>query len=375
MKNKLSHKIIALLMLALAAASCANKFEPDPLPVGQTLVQVADANASFDILTAALTKTGLANSLGNPNSGTFTVFAPTDDAFITYWNSIRGAGHTEQNVLDTIANLKPTGVSNPTLTVLAGILNYHIVSSRITSADITGKAVFATLQGARLTISKLGSNVLLNANNAGNGAGNGASVTSVDASAINGVIHGVDKVLVPVSVASIGTTLGIAVSYATNPPTVTGGTTAGNNYDILSAAIRKAALAPILLPNQNPLPDFTVFAPTDAAFISFLNVTSEAEALTAINALSATTTPTLAQVADILKYHVVVGRVVSTDLSASQQVQTLLTGKAFTISSLGPPITIADLNGASADATISSGNILTNAGVVHGINAVLNPNP
>jgi uncharacterized surface protein with fasciclin (FAS1) repeats len=375
MKKKISVYFIALIAAAFGVVSCADKFEETPLPTGQTIVQVAAANNNFNILAAALTKTGLASSLNNPNSGTFTVFAPTDAAFINYWNSVRGAGHTEQNVLDTIANLKPTAVSNPTIAALAGVLNYHIVSSKIASSQITGKAVFATLQGARLTISKQGSNVILNANNAGAGAGNGANVTAVDVNALNGVIHSIDKVLIPVSVASIGNTLGFAVSYTTNPPTVTGGTTAGNNYDVLSAAIRKTGLAQVLLPNSNPLPDFTVFAPNDAAFISFLGVADEAAALAVINGLSTTSTPTLAQVTDILKYHVVTGRVVSTDLSLSQQVATLLTGKAFTVSSLGPPVTLSDLNGTSADASVVNGNILTNAGVVHGINAVLNPNP
>lgn len=375
MKNKFIKDLAVGVALSFAIFSCADKFEETPLPTGQTLVEVAVANDNFDILAAALTKTGLVTSLNNPNSGTFTVFAPTDAAFINYWNSIRGAGHTEQNVLDTIANLKPTAVSNPTIAALAGVLNYHIVSSKIPSSDITGKAVFATLQGARLTISKQGSNVILNANNAGAGAGNGANVTAVDVNALNGVIHSIDKVLIPVSVASIGNTLGFAVSYTTNPPTVTGSSTSGNNYDILSAAIRKTGLAPTLLPNRNPLPDFTVFAPNDAAFVTFLGVADEAAAIAVINALSTTSSPTLAQVTDILKYHVVSGRVVSTDLTASLSVTTLLTGKNFTISALGPPVTLTDLNAASADATVVNANILTNAGVVHGIGAVLNPNP
>ncbi|MBN8652859.1 MAG: fasciclin domain-containing protein [Cytophagales bacterium] len=378
MKNKFIKDLAVGVALSLAIFSCADKFEETPLPTGQTLVEVAVANDNFDILAAALTKTGLVTSLNNPNSGTFTVFAPTDAAFINYWNSIRGAGHTEQNVLDTIANLKPTGVSNPTIAALAGVLNYHIVSSKIPSSEITGKAVFATLQGARLTISKQGSNVILNANNAGAGAGNGANVTVVDVNALNGVIHSIDKVLIPVSVATIGNTLGFAVSYTTNPPTVTAGTTAGNNYDILSAAIRKTGLAPTLLPNRSPLPDFTVFAPNDAAFVDYLNaidpsITTEGQALTAINALTELTNPKLSEVTEILKYHVVAGRVVSTDLTASLSVTTLLTGKNFTISTLGPPVTLTDA--ASADATVVNANILTNAGVVHGIGAVLNPNP
>lgn len=375
MKNIYIKNIVVGMTLIVAIVSCADKFEEIPPPTGQTIVEIAVANDNFDILAAALTKTGLATSLNNPNSGSFTVFAPTDAAFITYWNSIRGAGHTEQNVLDTIANLKPSAVSNPTIAALAGVLNYHIVSSKITSDQITGKAVFATLQGARLTISKQGANVILNANNPGAAAGNGGNVTAVDVTAVNGVIHAIDKVLIPVSVGSIGTTLGFSVSYATNPPTVTGGTTAGNNYDILSAAIRKAGLAPVLLPNVTPLPDFTVFAPNDAAFVSFLGVANEAAAIITINGLTESTTPKLSEVADILKYHVVSGRVLSTDLSSGQQVTNLLTGKVFTIASLGPPVEVSDLNAASANATISSANILTNAGVVHGISAVLNPNP
>ncbi|MFM8740950.1 MAG: fasciclin domain-containing protein, partial [Cytophagales bacterium] len=149
-----------------------------------------------------------------------------------------------------------------------------------------------------------------------------------------------------------------------------------NNYNLLSAAIARAELAPVIRPIATPFPDFTIFAPTDAVFQTFLAtlpntgtpVTSEATARDFINTLS----PTV--LADILKYHVVPGRILSTDLSNGQVVTTALAGGTFTVDIAGSVITLKDNNTGVADPTVTSANILTNAGVLHQINGVLRSN-
>jgi uncharacterized surface protein with fasciclin (FAS1) repeats len=367
----LNYKLVIFSAFVALTTACTDDFKSPATPTGQTIAQVATANDSFDILVAAATKTGLAASLNNNNAGEFTVFAPTDDAFVTYFRSLSAAyaAYSESDVLALIETLAPSNTI-PTLGTLTGVLNYHIKISKVESTDISGGQVFVMQNGSRLSLSKVGSDFLLNANT----GSAGSQITLADVKASNGIIHAINKVMISPTTASIGVTLGFSVSYSTNPPGVSGGATAGNNYDVLSAAIRKTGLAPALLPNVTPLPDFTVFAPTDAAFVTFLGVADEAAALTLINGLTASTNPSLSDVTNILKYHVVSGRILSTDLAASQSVTTLLTGKNFTIESLGPPVIIRDINTTSANATISSANILTNAGIVHGIGTVLNPN-
>jgi uncharacterized surface protein with fasciclin (FAS1) repeats len=142
----------------------------------------------------------------------------------------------------------------------------------------------------------------------------------------------------------------------------------GTNYNLLSMAIARAELATVIIPIAQPFPDFTVFAPNDAAFLSYLGVADETAARTAINGL------TPSALADIIKYHVVAGRVLSSDLSNGQVVTTLLTGGTFTVNISGSVITLVDKNANSADATVENANNLTNAGVLHQINAVLRSN-
>jgi uncharacterized surface protein with fasciclin (FAS1) repeats len=297
--------------------------------------------------------------------------------------------------------LSPSSV--PNIATLAGVLNYHTISSTITSDKLAGGA-FATVQGARISTSNQGGTFRINANNPGlTSSGNGATVVNsiaLDIAASNGVIHAIDRVLIPVANANIWITslLNFAVNYGVSPPAVTvygtvlrrvapvaPSTTpgpinltdaaalapvdaSGTNYNLLSMAIARAEMATVIIPIAAPFPDFTVFAPNDAAFVSFLGVADEAAARTAINNL------TPAALADIVRYHVVPGRVLSTDLSNSQSVTTALTGGAFTVNIAGSVITLTDKNAASGDATVQNANILTNAGVLHQINGVLRSN-
>jgi uncharacterized surface protein with fasciclin (FAS1) repeats len=409
MKINTKNHLCLTFVLIMLMTGCVEEFKQVPAPTGSTIAQIANGNTDFNILTAALTKTGLATTLGNNNSGSFTVFAPTDEAFVTYFQSVSipSATADEIAILGWInSTLSPT--TTPSISTLAGILAYHVISSEIPSSKVTGAQSFVTIGGtARLSVSKVGADVVLNANRAGNAAANGAQSLTLDIDASNGVIHSINKVLIPVSVANIwaGTSPatgaavnypGFTVNYAVSPPAISvfgtvmprkpapdgtinvANAAVGtvNDYNLLSAAIARAELAPTIITIATPFPDFTLFAPTDAAFQSFLAtlpnsgtpVTSEATARDFINTLSPTA------LADILKYHVVSGRVVSTDLSNGQVVTTALAGGTFTVNIAGSTITLADKNTGIADPTVTSANNLTNAGVLHQINGVLRSN-
>jgi uncharacterized surface protein with fasciclin (FAS1) repeats len=131
-------------------------------------------------LVAAVKAAGLVDTLKSP--GPFTVFAPTNSAF-----SMLPAG-----TVDTL--LKPENKGT-----LTQVLTYHVVPGRIDAAALSqqiqaggGKAMLKTASGGTLTATMRGNNVLIM-----DAKGNGAVVTTADVYQSNGVIHVVDKVLLP----------------------------------------------------------------------------------------------------------------------------------------------------------------------------------
>jgi uncharacterized surface protein with fasciclin (FAS1) repeats len=131
-----------------------------------TIVEVAAGADDFSTLVAAVEAAGLAETLSG--DGPFTVFAPTNEAF-----DALPAG-----VLDAL--LLPENEA-----VLVKILTYHVVPGAVTSDQVTDGDV-ATVEGQTVTLSTA------------NGVQvNGATVVAADIEASNGVIHGIDAVLIP----------------------------------------------------------------------------------------------------------------------------------------------------------------------------------
>lgn len=157
---------IALLIPATAAPAIAGGMYKS---ASNTVVDVAVSNPEFSTLVTALKAADLVDALKGP--GQFTVFAPTNAAFAAL----------PAGALDDV--LKPENKAK-----LQAILKYHVIPARIESAAIAGKKLTspATLQGASLAIDATrGVNVA------------GANVVTADVRAANGVIHVIDKVLLP----------------------------------------------------------------------------------------------------------------------------------------------------------------------------------
>ena len=269
---------------------------------------------------------------------------------------------------------------------MAPIINYHLVSSKLTSTSISGNQVFATLNGARLSISKTPTATLLNANS----STNGATVASFDVLASNGVAHSIDRVMAAVSTATVFTSMTMTISYATNPPTIVSPATdvTTTDFDLLANLIRYTGQTPIILPNTTPLPDFTIFQANDGIMTTALN-NMFASAMTEMQwgaylvALTpaTTTTPTLDQLTTLVKYQVVPGRFLTTDFTNLQVLKSLLTSPTIAVGvnpvppAIGPyTYTLTDANTGVADPIITAGNILTNSGILHTVNGVLRPN-
>ena len=128
---------------------------------------VAIASESAKTLAAAVKAGGLAQTL--QGAGPFTVFAPTDIAF-----------EAIQKDVDTL--LKPENKEK-----LASILTYHVVSGETMAADLKDGQELTTVQGGKLKVAIKGDKVMIGE----------AHVTMADVAASNGVVHVIDKVLMP----------------------------------------------------------------------------------------------------------------------------------------------------------------------------------
>jgi transforming growth factor-beta-induced protein len=132
------------------------------------IVQVAVAAGSFNTLAAALTQANLVDTLTGP--GPFTVFAPTDAAFAALLTALDA---TAEQLLARED--------------LSAILTYHVASGKVMSGDLSDGMAVTTVQGSTLTVGISGGTVTIG----------DATVTAADIVASNGVIHVIDKVLLP----------------------------------------------------------------------------------------------------------------------------------------------------------------------------------
>jgi uncharacterized surface protein with fasciclin (FAS1) repeats len=132
------------------------------------IVDTAVGAGQFKTLAAAVTTAGLVETLKGP--GPFTVFAPTDDAFAKL-----PAGTVEML-------LKPENKDK-----LVAVLTYHVVPGKVMAADVVKLKEAKTVNGAMVAISVNGDKVMIN----------DATVVTADVGASNGVIHVIDKVILP----------------------------------------------------------------------------------------------------------------------------------------------------------------------------------
>lgn len=131
-----------------------------------TVVEIAVSNPDFSILVDAVIKAGLVESLSA--EGPFTVFAPTNEAFKSLFGQ-----------------LGISGVKDLTAEQLTPILTYHVVSGKVMSADLSNSSV-TTLNGQKINVN-VSSGVEIN----------DSKVVAADIEGTNGIIHVIDKVLLP----------------------------------------------------------------------------------------------------------------------------------------------------------------------------------
>jgi uncharacterized surface protein with fasciclin (FAS1) repeats len=293
--------ILAIASLFLVTASCSDD-EPNT-PPAPTVTELVVNDPNFSILEAAVVKAGLADALSTTNP--ITVFAPNNAAF-------NASGITES----VIASLPVATVDS--------ILKYHVLGAFVPSSSVPASDAVTTLLGTRLFASRNTNGVFVN----------GLRVSPADIEARNGVVHVIERVLIPPT------------------QTIAGIATADTSFSILLAAVVRLGLAPTLSgPGK-----FTVFAPTNAAF--------RAAGITDVNAVP------LATLDAVVKYHVLTTNVFASDLTSGARVPSLQGGNVEVNVS---PARVKIATSTQPFSNIAAANITATNGVIHVIDRVMLP--
>lgn len=310
--KKLLFSLLVLSASALSFTACKDSDDDSQ----KNIVELAQGNSNLSTLVSAVQRAGLVDALSG--DGPLTVFAPTNEAFN-----------------DLLSGLGFSRLEDVPVDVLKNILLNHVVSGKVKSSDLSTGYIKSLLTFGAST-----SNVSLYVNTSAGVKVNGSTVTTADVEASNGIVHIIDKVIVPPTV----------VDQALNNP----------DFSTLVAALTRSDLGVDyvgILSGDGP---FTVFAPTNDAFAALLTELG-AGGLDAIPA---------ATLNSVLQYHVVSGaNILSTQL-ADEQTVTTLQGGTFKIDLTGGA-KIVDAKGRTSN--IIATDVQGTNGVVHAIDKVILP--
>lgn len=286
------------------------------------------ANPDYSSLAAALAKAELMDDLAA--DGPFTIFAPNDVAFAQFMADVNGAfGWTE---LDDIPDQ-----------VLRSVLLHHVVSGENTrSADVDGTSP-ETLQGENLGIA--GTSI-------DDASYDNASIVQLDIQGVNGVVHGVDKVLLPEDVFQqiLSATLNM-VQRAED-----------RGFTSFMAAAAKVNLSVDLTTDE-----LTAFIPNDDAFVALFATINNFGGLDDFD-----TPEELDALKQLLEYHLYAGKLMTSEFTNGGTVTTV-NGDTFTTDLNGDDARLVPSIPEAIPSTIVNSNIGATNGIVHEINRVLVP--
>jgi uncharacterized surface protein with fasciclin (FAS1) repeats len=311
-KLKIAFAIIAFTSFTISCDDNESINVPD-----STITGLAKTDPNLSILVQALVKTNLDRTLMGP--GPFTVFAPTDAAFVAFLKTTPYA--TLNDVPDA---------------VLTQILLNHVVSGNVKSTNLSTGYVKTLAKSATSGTNTMSMYVDLTSGVKLNGV---AKVITADVMASNGVIHVVDAVI--------------------NLPTIVTHATANANFTSLVGALTSPG-QPNFVSILSGTGPFTVFAPTNAAFTA-LNTELAPGGIAGVSAANLT---------KVLQYHVANGNVLAASLTEGQKVATLQVPQTFEIQLTGGA-KIKD--NANRITNIIATDVQCSNGVIHVVSRVLLP--
>ena len=321
-KSLLALAVAAVAVVGISGSAIASS-EHSTGAKNKNVVQVAASNPQFSTLVSLVKKAGLAGAL---SKGQLTVFAPTNAAFAYL------------KVHDPATYQAAT--TNPA--VLKKVLTYHVVGKKIPAAAAIAaakaNAKVTTLEGEKIALSLSGGKIKLNGS---------ANVVLPNVMASNGVIHVINRVLVPPSLMKApAPTQSILQIASANP-----------DFSTLVSLVQKAGLVDTLS-GAGP---FTIFAPTNEAFKKLA---------AAAPATFAAVLADPALLTKVLTYHAVSGAITSTQaISVAQQngSVTSVEGEPISLSLVGGKLTL------DGNSTVVTADIAATNGVIHVIDTVIVP--
>ncbi|UJP64604.1 fasciclin domain-containing protein [Mongoliitalea daihaiensis] len=329
MQNLSKYLLVFAFLFAIVA--CNDDEDMRPEPEAANLVDAANQAGLTTLLAAVQAVPGLAPALLEANA--ITVFAPTNDAFAAALTAF-GASDLNQ-LVDALG-----GPEN-----LETVLGFHVVPAVALAADLGATNNFTTLSGQSLTVNRQGNTVTVV-----DAAGNTANVVTADVRISNGVVHVIDRVLLP------------EIDLPQTPaPNLVEAATAAGLTTLLAAVTEVDGLADALL----AAPAITVFAPTNDAFgnaLEAFNATSLAQLVARIGGIENLET--------VLGFHVVGATAFAADLQPTNTFTTLA-GQTLTVTRDGSNVTVTDAAGNTRN--VVTADVEIENGVVHVIDGVLLP--
>ena len=277
----------------------------------RTIVEVAQKTPDLSILVEAVVAADLVPTL---STGTLTVFAPTNAAFAALLAEL---GITKEALLAD----KP---------LLTAVLTYHVLGSKVELANVPVGKPITPVGGGFFKVESAGGLKITDGRN------RVSNITATDIQASNGVVHLVDRVLLPANRDIVATAQALP------------------DFSILVEAVATAGLMETL---QGTGP-FTVFAPTNAAFAALLAELGVSKA-----ALLADK----AMLTKVLTYHVLPSRVLKAEVPVGKPITTMQ-GQTFTINA---SLQITDQNARVAN--LVGTDVFASNGVIHVVDRVLLP--
>merc|ERR1712118_189633 len=207
--------------------------------MGESIVDIASGAEDLSILVEAVVAAGLLDAVADPEAE-FTVFAPTNEAFV-----------------ELLGALGLDGLDDVPVDLLQEVLLYHVVPAVAFLTDLTDGQVLPTLNGAELVVD-LSSGVMID------GIGSDATVIFPDIVAGDSVVHVIDAVLLPFS------TGGDAEEPVEEPAEEESIASVASGEEDLSILVEAVVAAGLLDAVADPEAEFTVFAPTNDAFVELL---------------------------------------------------------------------------------------------------------
>lgn len=319
MKNfNIKSALVALTLLG-TLVSCDTDYN-DETP---SIAGIAVANPNFSTLEGAAVQGGVVGVLSNSNpndpSGHYTVFAPTNDAFARL-------GLVDAGTLGGLQN-----------SFLTNTLLYHVSNGDLLASGIANGGTSASALGVNRRFVSRGSDLYIN----------GSKIILTDVSASNGTVHAIDKVMIATGVNIVESAILLKDAKVFKAPELT----------FLVQAVITSGLAGTL---SNASADFTIYAPTDAAFkaAGFATVQDVANA-----------SPALLQ--QVLLNHAIVGSKFTSEYSGTTA--RTASGNTLTYGPFTNGVFTIKSNGITTAANMVIPDIQCSNGIVHVIDTVLLP--